>query len=414
MTPVSLPFPFCCDEQRLQRPRLGHAPPPAPTHHRARRDCRSFTTVDSSTRNADEETDPCEMHPLFSPPTSHEFVYEEVEEEEGQGSSRDEPAAGAGVAPHASKSYALEMHPWCKPSDPVLLALAPPCPGASTTPRARAALLPPPQRPGHACRRALELLLLLCLAAPPLCVLLRALLFPSPSISSASGGTEPLSWFSTTLFALLASLRAASTFHALIHAHSHSAATTAPSAQQAQQAQAEVEPLRARLARLEDALAPLEKGARRGERHFADGGETGKGEGTPGAAEAAGPARGVVYILVFVLVCAPACLPSSAFLSTCVYSRARARGIPSPNSRRAGGLEPILEEREGEPGASASASTSTSAYPSTSTSTSAYPHPYTAATSPPALIYASTPQLLLLLLRWCVALAFWPLRTLLL
>ncbi|KAJ7438061.1 hypothetical protein FB451DRAFT_1416501 [Mycena latifolia] len=164
------------------------------------------------------------MQSLPSPPTSHEFIYEE---EEGQGSSGDEPAV-------------------CKPSYPVLLALAPPvgnwliggdhlrdallllllvfylhqlievpwrlyhaaCPRLPSSP---AVAGPPTCAAARAAfsLRALELLLLLlCLAAPPLgALLLRAFLSPASSPSGSAPSTVPLSWFSTTLLALLASFR---------------------------------------------------------------------------------------------------------------------------------------------------------------------------------------------------------------
>ncbi|KAJ7436638.1 hypothetical protein FB451DRAFT_1417348 [Mycena latifolia] len=188
--------------------------------------------------------------------TSAEEV-EEVEVEEGQG---DEPVVVAEAAPPASERNELETHPWYKPSSSR-------CPGGSTTPRAASAL------------RALELLLLmLCLATPPLGALLRASLSPS----SASGSAEPLSWFSMTLFALLASFRPlrefkmrtaahTSTLHALVHSASSPSLSSFASSVQVQE---ERGALSTRLARLEaqvaayvdDALAPVEKGVRRVER----------------------------------------------------------------------------------------------------------------------------------------------------
>ncbi|KAJ7446143.1 hypothetical protein FB451DRAFT_1567962 [Mycena latifolia] len=424
---------------------------------------RSFTTADSSTRNGDEETEPDEMQPLPSPPTSHEFIYEEEEEEEGQASSGDEPAAGAEPAAPVSEAYEVEMHPWYKPSYPVLLALAPPVGNWLTggdhlkdallllllvfylhqlievpwrlyhaarprLPPSPAAAGPPTHAAAHAAAslRALELFLLLL--------------------------TEPLSWFSMTLFALLASLRPlrelvtrvaarTSTLHALVHAHSASASSSSL-------AQVEVEALRKQLARLEarvaaqdgalvayvdDALAPVEKAVRRVERRVdklrarqgvpllktavGERGEKGEGSRTntntntvfvPAPPKPPGLLAGWVASLSLSLS-APPPAPSPASLSA--SGPVQVGGIPSPKSRRAGGLEPILEEGEGEPGASARPAASTS----TSTSTHPHAHAYPAAAPPaPALVYASTLELLLVLLRRCVALALWPLRALLL
>ncbi|KAJ7435312.1 hypothetical protein FB451DRAFT_1571585 [Mycena latifolia] len=94
-------------------------------------------------------------------------------------------------------------------------------------------------------------------------------------------------------------------------------------------------------------------------------------------------------------------VPSSASTSAATLGSAPG-GIPSPKSRRAGGLKPILEEGEGEP------HVSTSVRPSASTSASKRAHAL------PALIHASTPQLFAVHLHRCLALAFWPLRVLLL
>ncbi|KAJ7438073.1 hypothetical protein FB451DRAFT_1570485 [Mycena latifolia] len=427
---------------------------------------RSFTTADSSTRNGDEETEPDEMQPPPSPPTSHEFVYEEEEAEEeageGEGSSGDELATGADAAAPASEHYELEMHPWYKPSYPVLLALAPPVGNWLTggdhlkdallllllvfylhqlievpwrlyhaarprLPSSPAAAGPPTHSAARAASslRALELLLLLlCLAAPPLgALLLRAFLSPSSASASAStsasGSTqpqpEPLSWFSTTLFAFLTSLRPlrelitrvaarSSTLHALAHSHS----SPSPSSQ----VDAEVEALRNRLARLEarvaaqdgalvtyvdDALAPVEKAVRRVERRV---NKLRTRQAVPhlktSTAGAAAGEKGKSANTVFV----PAPPKPPGLLAGWAVSLSLALRDPEPDAAPRRRARADLEEGEGEHAAAASSSVQ--------------PSTYVYGTQPHALIYTSTLELLVMLVQRCVALAVWPLRVLLL
>ncbi|KAJ7455583.1 hypothetical protein FB451DRAFT_1407894 [Mycena latifolia] len=303
---------------------------------------------------------------------------------------------------------------WYKPSYPVLLALVPPyilvfylhqliegAPPLLMDVGTRSALAPLPRRapappffpcrsgPAHARRRALELFLrLLCLAPPLLgAFLLRALLScPAPASGSTQLQPTPLS-----------------TLYALVHSHSPSS----PSSQHAD-AGAEVEALCTCLAYLEarvaaqdgalaayfdDALAPVEKGAGRAAlEDFSGGkGETGSRTNTN-----------------TVFVPAPPKLPGllAGWVASLALALARAGGrgrIPSPGRRRASGLEPILEEGEGEPGTSASSSARPAAQPF------AYASPAAAS----ALAYAPTPELLLVFLRRCLALAVWPLLVLL-
>ncbi|KAJ7435324.1 hypothetical protein FB451DRAFT_1464352 [Mycena latifolia] len=212
-----------------------------------------------------------------------------------------------------------------------------------------------------------------------------------------------------------------STLHALVHAHSHS--SSSPSSQHAAAA-AEVEALRSRLSRLEarvaaqdgalaayvdDALAPVEKGIgassavwinyvrsrpyltsrcpwrRRGRRarHGGQGNEHEHGV-RPGAAEPPGVFAGWFESLSLPLSAPP---PVSTPAPASVYTSAPG-GIPSLTRRRAGGLEPILEEGEGEHTAYASSSSSRPAASSFSAHPSA--SAYTYAHAPPALVHAPT------------------------
>ncbi|KAJ6600352.1 hypothetical protein DFH09DRAFT_1355661 [Mycena vulgaris] len=282
--------------------------------HILERASRSFTTAESSTRNGDDEDD---MQPLPSPPTSHDVYEEEDEEEEEQGSSGDDGFAqrAAPLEAHQGEdSYPLpEANPWYKPSIPVLIALAPPIGNWLTggdhikdlllllllvfylhqlieVPwrlyhAARPRRAPSPavsSAPTHTAARAaselrsLELsLLTLCLLAPVLgATLLRSL------ASLTSSSATPISWFSTTLFALVTALRPlrefvsrissrTSTLHAHVHAHA-----APPHGADLADLRAHLARLEARLAKREDALyayvedavAPLEKGVRRMER----------------------------------------------------------------------------------------------------------------------------------------------------
>ncbi|KAJ7455579.1 hypothetical protein FB451DRAFT_1564980 [Mycena latifolia] len=339
----------------------------------------TLTTADSSTRNGDKETEPDEVQPLPSPLTSHELVYEE---EEGQGSSGDEPVAGADAAPAASEAYA-----WYRPSYPVLLALAPPVGNWLTG-------------DDHLKDALLFLLLLLIFylhqlieAGPPTHAAARARAAP-PSPVPPPRVPLPRSrirkHFSTTLFALFASFhplrelitRAAartSTLHALVHAHS--ASSISPSAQRAQ---AELEALRTQLARLEarvaaqdgvltayvdNALTPLEKGGNGKETHTVF---------VPASPKPLGLLAGWAASLSLAL------RDSEPEEPPCGWARADFGG----RGRRAARVVFIFCVPSVQP--------------------PAYAH------APPALAYAPTPQLLLVLLRRGLALAVWLLRALLL
>jgi hypothetical protein len=123
-------------------------------------------------------------------------------------------------------------------------------------------------------------LLLFCLVTPALgVILLRSL----GSFTNPGSPTEPISWFSTTIFALFTGIRPlrelvmritsrTSTLHALVHAHA--APTLDPHVADLRAQLAHLEATVAQLvqreealyAYVEDAVAPLEKGVRRVER----------------------------------------------------------------------------------------------------------------------------------------------------
>ncbi|KAJ7085448.1 hypothetical protein B0H15DRAFT_846967 [Mycena belliarum] len=412
--------------------------------HILERASRSFTTADSSTRFGDNETD--DMEPLPSPPTSHEFVYEEDEDEEDQGSSAEDGHGSAqAAAPFAEKHQdehdaypPPEFHPWYKPSLPVLLALVPPIGNWLTGGDHLKDLLlllllvfylhqlvevpwtlyhaarprripsssisgPPPLAAAHAAAslRSIELLLLvLCILSPIIgVVFLRSL----ASLTS-SGTATPLSWFSTTVFALLTGLRPlrelvtriatrTSTLHAHVHAH------TAPPAPHPDTP--ELDALRARLAALEarletredslyayveDAVAPLEKGVRRIERRV---GKLRTKDKQPALTHSSNT--------IFV----PAQRTPSLLASWFAPPTPMPPPVPvlaSPTRLRRA-LEPIPEEGEGE-ALYSKAKMSAKAPAYIQTATYAY-----AAPAPPALLP--------LIAQRCTALALWPLWALL-
>ncbi|KAJ7019732.1 hypothetical protein C8F04DRAFT_1275954 [Mycena alexandri] len=300
---------------------------------------RSFTSGASSTRNGDADgEDHTEVESLPSPPTSYFGGYEEEEEENDEASeervsSNDDGTATPGRAAadeHKEDEEAHQSRPWYKPSAPVLIALAPPLGNWLTGGDHLKDLLlvlllvfylhqlvevpwslyhaarprrPPAQSAAGAPAltairaqnelRLLELsLLLLCLATPALGVFLLRSLAAFTSTSPSKNGavpTEPISWFSATIFGLLTALRPlrelisritnrTSILHAHVHAHSapfpSSSNTLNPELLDLRKKVFALETALARLAKrdealyayVEDALAPIEKGVRRVER----------------------------------------------------------------------------------------------------------------------------------------------------
>ncbi|KAJ7222134.1 hypothetical protein GGX14DRAFT_428147 [Mycena pura] len=291
--------------------------------HILERASRSFTTADSSTRNGDvdDRSDDLPLPP--SPPTSFDCGYEEDEEgegvssQEGTSNSRQATALATGAAEEDDSTPA--PRPWYKPSIPVLLALAPPVGNWLTggdhikdfllllllvfylhqlvevpwglyhaaRPRRAHPLAASGPATLAAARAQSELhtlelvLLVVCLLTPVLgVVLLRSL----TSLATRDSSANPISWFSTTIFALLTGLRPlreftsrltarTSTLHAHVHAHTapvlHSADATELAELRADVARlmAELEDRNAALlAHVDDALSPLEHDMRRLER----------------------------------------------------------------------------------------------------------------------------------------------------
>ncbi|KAJ7622483.1 hypothetical protein FB45DRAFT_753270 [Roridomyces roridus] len=266
------------------------------------------------------------MQPLPSPPTSHDYHFDEDDEEEEEHGSVGEDggistATAAPFYPDAVYEPPTSSS-WYKPSYTVLLALAPPIANWLTggdhlkdlllllllvfylhqlievpwnlyhaaRPRRLPTSAVPSAQPLMATRaqselRRLELFLLfICFLAPLLGVaLLRSL------ATVTTGSPTPISWFSTSIFALLTGLRPLRELTAritsrtsILHTQSHAYTAPPPPPPTAPDAQvaaltAQVAALEAAVARLtqreealytyvEDALAPLEKGMRRVER----------------------------------------------------------------------------------------------------------------------------------------------------
>ncbi|KAJ7438049.1 hypothetical protein FB451DRAFT_1416487 [Mycena latifolia] len=159
---------------------------------------RSFTSADSSTRNDDKETDWGPAYPVLlalAPPVGNWLT--------GGDHLKDALLLLLLVF---YLHQLIEGVSFTFNSILILMDIGTQCPGASTTPRALAPLLPR--------RRARHGLAPRTRAPPPPPVPRRAPAWRAPppraplsSSASASGSAEPLSWFSRTLFALLASLR---------------------------------------------------------------------------------------------------------------------------------------------------------------------------------------------------------------
>ncbi|KAJ7500828.1 hypothetical protein B0H11DRAFT_2225213 [Mycena galericulata] len=326
----------------------------------------------------------------------------------------------------------------------------------------------------HSELRAIELLLLLLALSAPLLgvLLLRSLASltssPTPANSTHAQGNSsatPISWFSTTLFALLTALRPlrelvsrvsarTSTLHTLIHSppppSSHSYSTHVE--------KGEFEELKSHLARLdaelrklrkenreamqavevyvEGALTPLEDGVRRVERRVGKlraasksgrKGEIGNGkvDGTifvPVPSSAAPSRQGVLGLLSWFAA------PTSAYASVPLSSvsqvgnaSAATNGVASGSIEGRGGggvaagkrraLEAIPEDGvlpSPSPSAYASAPAyfaphAPSAYPSASAYTSTNAPMRRTASAPTVAVPATA------ILRWCIMLALWPL-----
>ncbi|KAJ6617188.1 hypothetical protein B0H10DRAFT_1948566 [Mycena sp. CBHHK59/15] len=317
---------------------------------------------------ADDRSDDT-RRPLPSPPTSFEFEHE-GEEEDDDGEGAEEREAGSSGAEDGSNSSAHAPAPtaprlpaerdahysppapraWYQPSLPVLAALVAPVGNWLTggdhvkdalllillvlylhqlievpwslyhaaRPRRSAAAGAPTRTAVRAAAelRALELALLaLCVLTPLLgAALLRSFVSltsspaPHPSSPHPHPAPQPISWFSTTLFALLAALRPLrelsarlSARTAALHAEVHTHTAPSPDAElvqlaervaQLEKALREAERREGALyAYVDEAVAPLERGVRRVQRRVgrlrekeeardnAGGADQGKGKG---------------------------------------------------------------------------------------------------------------------------------------
>ncbi|KAJ7615177.1 hypothetical protein B0H17DRAFT_1115912 [Mycena rosella] len=377
--------------------RLSSQPLRRRTHALERASTRSESSA--ATRIADDGSE--YIQPLPSPPSSHEFLYEGDESGEEQHPREEEKEE------HPDSAESPHGNPWYKPSLPVLLALTPPVANWLTggdhlkdlllllllvfylhqlvevpwrlyhaarprvPPTSPSPALPATQARAAAAAslRNLELFLfLVCLLAPPAGALFLRFL----ASTSSDGTNTPISWFSTTLFALLTALRPlrelvsrltarTSTLHALVHTHP---APPAPHAAEIRELRDKLERLEQRLAAREDALygfvedavGPIERDVRRVERRV------GKLRAKElSAKELSAPAqdKGSTTAKTIFVPAPPKPTPPSllAWLAPLSLSSpsAPAQAVLSPPARRRS-LEPIPEEGDeyGAPAASTS------------------------------------------------------------